>query len=103
MAKQLKLKTNDIDIHIARTILQNQKFSPEARILAEIIRLSKTKSKLPSIFLYNYLPGHLFISKDVYRKAISILIKQKLINRINSEIKLCTNLQDVDSIIIKQN
>ncbi len=91
-----------IELQLAKLSLP-QKFSTEEKVLAEIIRLSRSDKELNSIKLYHTLPDILIISKDAYRKAIAYLKKNNLIVKDKQKITLKAKvLSKITQLTIKQ-
>lgn len=97
-------KVKNVDLQLAKINLP-QKFSTEEKVLAEIIRLSRSDRELNSIKLYHTLPDILIISKDAYRKAIAYLKKKGIIIKDGQKIsfnKKFEFLSQITQITIKQ-
>jgi len=78
---KMEVSTNNLNLHIARLFLPT-KFSTEIMVFSEIMELIQNGKPTNSVHLYNTIPELLHISKDAYRKALSVLIKKKLIARV---------------------
>lgn len=69
-------------------MVTKDKSSPEAILLAEIIRQSKKSGYIESAEFYKSAPGILNISKDSYRRTMASLKKKNLIEKYGYCIKL---------------